>query len=99
MPVTWGSASAPGPPGPRNAITDVAGVRVGHRTVIRGDDGAPDAVRTGVTAVFPHGGEPWAAPVYAATHILNGYGELIGVEHDPRVGDPREPDRARPRRC
>ncbi|MGZ4149391.1 MAG: DmpA family aminopeptidase [Actinomycetota bacterium] len=68
-----------GPPGPLNAITDVPGVRVGHRTVTRGDDGAPDAVRTGVTAVFPHEGQPWDAPVYAATHILNGYGELIGV--------------------
>jgi D-aminopeptidase len=68
-----------GTPGPRNAITDVAGVRVGHRTVLRGDDGAPNAVRTGVTAVFPHGDQPWAGPVYAATHILNGYGELIGV--------------------
>ncbi|MEX2625459.1 MAG: P1 family peptidase [Ilumatobacteraceae bacterium] len=68
-----------GTPGPMNAITDVAGVRVGHRTVVRGDDGAPDAVRTGITTVFPHEADPWKAPVYAATHILNGYGELIGV--------------------
>ena len=45
----------------------------------RGDDGAPDAVRTGVTAVFPGDGDPWGDPVYAGTHILNGYGELIGV--------------------
>jgi len=44
---------APGvlPPGPLNAITDVAGVRVGHRTLIEGN-----SVRTGVTAVLPHGG-------------------------------------------
>ena len=68
-----------GEPGPLNAITDVAGVRVGHHTVVRGDDGSPDAVRTGVTTVFPHDGDPWKAPVYAGTHILNGYGELIGV--------------------
>jgi D-aminopeptidase len=68
-----------GAAGPANAITDVAGVRVGHRTVTRGADGADDAVRTGVTAIFPHEGEPWHEPVYAATHILNGYGELIGV--------------------
>jgi D-aminopeptidase len=68
-----------GAPGPANAITDVAGVRVGHRTVMRGADGAEDAVRTGVTAIFPHEGEPWREPVYAATHILNGYGELIGM--------------------
>lgn len=66
-------------PGPLDAITDVAGVRVGHRTVDRGDDGDPHAVRTGVTAIFPHDGDPWARPVYAGTHILNGYGELIGV--------------------
>lgn len=68
-------------PGPLNAITDVAGVRVGHRTIVRGADGDPHAVRTGVTAVFPHEGMPWQAPVYAGTHILNGYGELIGVNH------------------
>jgi D-aminopeptidase len=68
-----------GEPGLSNAITDVEGVRVGHRSVLRGDDGAPDAIRTGVTAIFPGPGEPWAEPVYAATHILNGYGELIGV--------------------
>ena len=68
-----------GEPGPNDAITDVAGVRVGHRSIVRGDDGATDAVRTGVTTVFPGAGEPWAEPVYAATHILNGYGELIGI--------------------
>src|SRR5512136_451092 len=68
-----------GTPGPLNAITDVAGVRVGHRTVVRGEDGAPDAVRTGVTTIFPNQEHPWRAPVYAGTHILNGYGELIGI--------------------
>jgi D-aminopeptidase len=68
-----------GVPGPAGAITDVPGVRVGHRTVVRGEDGAPDAVRTGVTAIFPHEADPWTAPVYAATHILNGYGEMIGI--------------------
>ena len=65
------------PTGPRNAITDVAGVRVGHRTVVRGD--GPGAVRTGVTAIFPHEGLPWLERVYAGTHILNGFGELIGI--------------------
>src|SRR6266508_4044715 len=68
------------PTGPRNAITDVAGVRVGHATVVR--DPAPDgrgAVRTGVTAVFPHEGLPWVERVYAGTHVLNGYGEMIGI--------------------
>jgi D-aminopeptidase len=68
-----------GEPGPLDAITDVAGVRVGHQSVIRGEDGATDAIRTGVTAVFPREAAPWDEPVYAATHILNGYGELIGI--------------------
>ena len=68
-----------GAPGPNNAITDVPGVRVGHRTVERGEPGSPDAVRTGVTAIFPGPSGPWDEPVYAATHILNGYGELIGI--------------------
>jgi D-aminopeptidase len=68
------------PTGPGNAITDVAGVRVGHTTVLREPvpDG-PGAVRTGVTAVFPHDGLPWLERVYAGTHVLNGYGELIGI--------------------
>lgn len=68
-----------GTPGELNAITDVPGVRVGHRTVISGADGDPAAVRTGVTAIFPHAGAPWEEPVYVGTHILNGYGELIGI--------------------
>jgi D-aminopeptidase len=68
-----------GDPGPANAITDVGGVRVGHQTIVRGADGAPDAVRTGVTTIFPGPTSPWDQPVYAATHILNGYGELIGI--------------------
>lgn len=62
------------PPGPLNAITDVAGVRVGHATVIRDDP----VVRSGVTAVWPHDGNPFRERVYAATEPLNGYGELTG---------------------
>ena len=65
------------PTGPRNAITDVAGVRVGHRTIVRGE--GHGAVRTGVTAIFPHEALPWIERVYAGTHILNGFGELIGI--------------------
>jgi D-aminopeptidase len=68
-----------GSPGPLNAITDVTGVRVGHRTVVRGPDGDARAVRTGVTAIFPHEGQPWNEWVYAGVDILNGYGEVIGV--------------------
>ena len=70
-------------PGPGNAITDVAGVRVGHTTLISGD--GPLAVghgpvRTGVTVVVPHDGDPWAEPVFAGAHRLNGNGELTGLE-------------------
>jgi D-aminopeptidase len=61
-------------PGPLNAITDVAGVRVGHATVVRDDP----AVRSGVTAIWPHGGNPFRERVYAAVESLNGYGELTG---------------------
>ena len=66
--------------GTRNAITDVDGVRIGHATVIRDPNtGGRGAVRTGVTAIFPHEGLPWTERVYAGTHILNGYGEIIGI--------------------
>ena len=70
------------PPGELNAITDVPGVRVGHATVsldAAPGDGRPKAVRTGVTTIWPHGGRPWRDRVYAGTSILNGYGELIGI--------------------
>ena len=63
------------PPGRLNAITDVAGVRVGHRTLIR-----DDAVRTGVTIIHPHESEPGSEPVFAGTHTLNGNGEATGLE-------------------
>lgn len=61
-------------PGPRNAITDVKGVRVGHATVNRDFDGVP--WRTGVTAIWPHMGNPLLDRVYAATFPLNGYGVM-----------------------
>jgi D-aminopeptidase len=70
-----GIAIGEGEPGPNNAITDVAGARVGHTTLIEGDD-----VRTGVTVLFPHEGDPAADPVFAASHRLNGNGELTGLE-------------------
>jgi D-aminopeptidase len=71
------------PPGPLNAITDVAGVRVGHATLIRGDGPllvGEGPVRTGVTVVVPHEGHAWAEPVFAGAHRLNGNGELTGLE-------------------
>jgi L-aminopeptidase/D-esterase-like protein len=65
-------------PGPGNAITDVAGVRVGHASVIREPDGSPNAVRTGVTAIFPRG-KTNGDPVFSGWFTLNGNGEMTGT--------------------
>jgi D-aminopeptidase len=70
-------------PGPLNAITDVAGVRVGHTTLIEGDGPlrvGEGPVRTGVTVVAPHDGDIWMEPIFAGGHRLNGNGELTGLE-------------------
>jgi D-aminopeptidase len=67
--------------GEHDAITDVPGVRVGHTTVVEGDD-----VRTGVTVVVPHDGNVWSDPVYAAYHRLNGNGEMTGLPWLEEVG-------------
>jgi D-aminopeptidase len=70
-------------PGPFNAITDVPGVRVGHATIIDGDGPlvvGRGPIRTGVTVVLPHDGDIWGEPVFAAPHVLNGNGEMTGLE-------------------
>jgi D-aminopeptidase len=72
-----------GQPGALNAITDVTGVRVGHTTLIEGQGPlviGRGPVRTGVTVVVPHDGDPWSEPVFAGCHRLNGNGELTGLE-------------------
>ena len=72
-----------GTPGPFNAITDVAGVRVGHTTLISGEGPlvvGKGPVRTGVTVIVPHDGDVWAEPIFAGTATLNGNGELTGLE-------------------
>ncbi|WP_323845939.1 P1 family peptidase [Microbulbifer magnicolonia] len=66
-----------GTPGPLNAITDVAGVTVGHTTLIADTDGGR-AVRTGVSAVLPRGRDSLMDPVMAAVFALNGNGEMTG---------------------
>jgi L-aminopeptidase/D-esterase-like protein len=69
------------PTGRLNAITDVAGVLVGHATIVRGDGAlkvGEGPVRTGVTAVLPRK-DIWFNGVYAATHTLNGDGEMTGT--------------------
>src|ERR1041385_6639430 len=65
-----------GTPGALNAITDVAGIEVGHSTIIRGDK--TDAIRTGVTAVWPRG-KANADAVFAGWFSLNGNGEMTGT--------------------
>lgn len=70
------------PNGPRNAITDVEGVRVGHTTLISGEGElvrGEGPVRTGVTVIIPRE-RPWTQPLYAAPHRLNGNGEMTGLE-------------------
>lgn len=72
-----------GMPGPFNAITDVAGVRVGHATIVEGDGPLVTGrgpVRTGVTVIDPHDGDIWTEPVFAGCHILNGNGDMTGLE-------------------
>jgi D-aminopeptidase len=73
-------------PGPWNAITDVAGVRVGQTTVREGD-----RVRTGVTAILPHGGNPYLDRVPAAIHVGNGFGKLLGVTQVRELGEIETP--------
>lgn len=70
------------PPGPLNALTDVAGVRVGHATVIH-DEGP---ARTGVTVILPHGGDPYRLRPRAAVHTINGYGKAFGLEQVRELG-------------
>ena len=64
------------PPGKHNAITDVPGVHVGHTTLIYD---APRLARTGVTVILPRGGAIWKDHAFAATHTLNGSGEMTGI--------------------
>src|SRR3954464_15099130 len=74
---------APGvfPPGPLNAITDVEGVRVGHTTLAEGE-----AVRTGVTAIVPHGGNVFQDKVAGAVFVGNAFGKLAGSTQVAELG-------------
>src|SRR5256714_10379072 len=69
------------PPGALNAITDVEGVRVGHTTVIHGD-----TVRTGVTAIVPHGGNVFQDKVAGAVFVGNAFGKLAGSTQVAELG-------------
>jgi D-aminopeptidase len=73
-------------PGPHNAITDVAGVRVGHATLVQGE-----SVRTGVTAILPHGGNLFQQKVAGAIHIFNAFGKLVGATQVQELGQIETP--------
>jgi D-aminopeptidase len=81
-----GIVVGPWAPGTLNAITDVAGVRVGHATVTRGD-----SVRTGVTVVFPHSGNPFESRVPAAVVVGNGFGKFVGSTQITELGELETP--------
>ncbi len=74
------------PTGTLNAITDVDGVKVGHKTVIEGDD-----IRTGVTAIIPGPGNLYTHPMPAWIHVGNGYGKLIGETQVREFGELETP--------
>ncbi len=74
------------PVGALNTITDVAGVRVGHTTIIRGEN-----VRTGVTAILPHGGNLFQEKVPGAVFIGNGFGKLAGSTQVNELGEIETP--------
>jgi D-aminopeptidase len=74
------------PPGEHNAITDVDGVLVGQVTVIR-----EPSVRTGITAILPHGGNPYMSRIPAAMHVGNGFGKLLGVTQVRELGELETP--------
>lgn len=74
------------PTGPLNAITDVAGVAVGHVTLIEGD-----RTRTGATAILPHGGNLFRNKVRAALAVLNGFGKFAGATQVQELGQIETP--------
>ncbi len=73
-------------PGPLNAITDVDGVRVGHTTIVRGDN-----IRTGVTAIVPHPGNVFQQKVPAAVHVANAFGKAAGFLQVQELGNIETP--------
>src|SRR4051812_5472001 len=73
-------------PGASNAITDVAGVKVGHSTVI-----VADSIHTGITAILPHGGNLYLDRVPAAVHIGNAFGKLMGSTQLKELGELETP--------
>src|SRR5262249_21969132 len=82
------------PTGPHNALTDVLGVRVGHVTLIAGEGrlvSGTGPVRTGVTAIVPHGGDLFREQVAAAVYTINGFGKVAGFEQVRELGTVEAP--------
>ena len=81
-------------PGPQNAITDVAGVRLGHATLISGEGPlhpGSGPVRTGVTVILPHSDSLFRHKVRAAVHTINGFGKVFGFEQVRELGQIESP--------
>jgi D-aminopeptidase len=74
------------PSGELGALVDVPGVLVGHRTLIEGD-----RLRTGVTAILPHGDNLYAEKVLGACHVINGYGKAAGITQLDEMGTVESP--------
>lgn len=74
------------PTGQYNAITDVKGVTVGHQTLIKDEH-----IRTGVTAIFPHGGNIFQEKVPAAVYVGNGFGKSMGLSQIEELGNIESP--------
>jgi len=74
------------PTGANNAITDVKGVKVGHTTLIQGDN-----TRTGVTAILPHAGNIFQEKVPAAVYVGNGFGKMTGSTQVQELGNLETP--------
>jgi D-aminopeptidase len=81
-----GISPGAGSPGPGNAVTDVAGVAVGHRTIVQGDN-----VRTGVTVVLPHAGNLFREKVPGAVYVGNAFGKLAGSTQVEELGTIESP--------
>ena len=80
------------PPGDENSITDVAGVEVGHETVMEGDHAEADCVRTGVSVIDPDAERNvFADPVTGAVSVLNGYGKSTGLAQVAELGEIETP--------
>lgn len=73
-------------PGTHNAITDVPGVSVGHTSLVEGD-----SIRTGVTAILPHGGNIFQEKLPAAVYVGNGFGKLAGSTQVEELGNLETP--------